>query len=78
MSLSNYVVHILIKGNKKGYSSISRNGLTVAVDNVNIPVVETVLDDEQTSREERAFRMWINSLGVSTYINNLFEDLRDG
>ena len=36
-------------------------------------------DDVGDSREERAFRMWINSLGLSdTYINNLFEDTTDG
>ncbi len=36
-------------------------------------------DDEGDSREERVFRMWINSLGIEDlYINNLFEDVRDG
>jgi plastin-1 len=36
-------------------------------------------DDEGDSREERAFRMWINTLGIGDlYINNLFEDCRDG
>jgi len=36
-------------------------------------------DDVGDSREERVFRMWINSLGVEDlYVNNLFEDLRDG
>lgn len=35
-------------------------------------------DDAQISREERAFRLWINSMGLSTYINNVFEDLRNG
>lgn len=41
-------------------------------------------DDVGDSREERAFRMWINSLalddgaGGSIYINNLFEDCADG
>ncbi|KAG6546968.1 hypothetical protein Mapa_011584 [Marchantia paleacea] len=34
-------------------------------------------DDEQDSREERAFRMWINSLGIE-YVSSLFEDVRDG
>ena len=28
--------------------------------------------------QERAFRMWINSLGIDTYVNNLFDDVRDG
>ena len=35
-------------------------------------------DDGGDSREERAFRMWINSLGVETYVNDLFDDVRDG
>jgi plastin-1 len=36
-------------------------------------------DDEGDSREERAFRMWINSLGLDgVYLNNLFDDVRDG
>eukprot|EP00164_Ancoracysta_twista_P001669 GFYU01002191.1.p1 GENE.GFYU01002191.1~~GFYU01002191.1.p1 ORF type:complete len:621 (-),score=255.31 GFYU01002191.1:97-1959(-) len=35
-------------------------------------------DDVGDSREERAFRMWINSLGIQTYCNNLYEDVRDG
>lgn len=35
-------------------------------------------DDETTSREERCFRMWINSLGVETHVNNVWEDIRDG
>jgi len=36
-------------------------------------------DDAGDSREERAFRMWINTLGLGDlYINNLFEDCRDG
>ncbi|KAK8959888.1 Fimbrin-like protein 2 [Platanthera guangdongensis] len=40
--------------------------------------LDATQDDTQVSREERAFRLWMNSLGISTYINNLFEDLRDG
>ncbi|KAL1519075.1 hypothetical protein AB1Y20_003342 [Prymnesium parvum] len=35
-------------------------------------------EDEDDSREERAFRMWINSLGLDAYVVNLFDDLRDG
>ena len=36
-------------------------------------------DDVGDSREERAFRMWMNSLGIEDfYINNLFEDCADG
>ncbi|KAK9944596.1 hypothetical protein M0R45_010157 [Rubus argutus] len=40
--------------------------------------LKTSPDDAIISREERAFRFWINSLGHSTYINNVFEDLRNG
>merc|ERR1711933_348300 len=36
-------------------------------------------DDEGDTREERAFRMWMNSLGLKkTYVNNLYEDARSG
>ncbi len=36
-------------------------------------------DDVEGSREERAFRMWINSLGIDdTYVNNLFDDSESG
>ncbi|KAJ5076113.1 fimbrin-1 [Anaeramoeba ignava] len=36
--------------------------------------------DYQSSgtREERAFKIWINSLGVDPKVNNLYEDLKDG
>ncbi|KAL5207002.1 hypothetical protein ABZP36_031437 [Zizania latifolia] len=51
-----------------------RNGLS---DNNVAPVNDTP-DDVEASREERAFRLWINSLGIATYVNNLFEDVRTG
>jgi len=36
-------------------------------------------DDFGTSREERAFRMWINSLNLDdVYVNSLFDDCKDG
>lgn len=36
-------------------------------------------DDEGDSREARAFKMWINSMGLlDVYVNNLYEDLSDG
>lgn len=40
------------------------------VQNVELPVEET--------REEKAFRNWMNSLGVDPFVNNLYLDLRDG
>uniref|UniRef100_A0A5B6ZPQ4 Calponin-homology (CH) domain-containing protein n=1 Tax=Davidia involucrata TaxID=16924 RepID=A0A5B6ZPQ4_DAVIN len=53
-----------------------RNGLSM--DSKNISFAEMMTDDAQTSREERCFRLWINSLGTDTYVNNLFEDVRTG
>ncbi|XP_057955266.1 fimbrin-5-like isoform X2 [Malania oleifera] len=53
-----------------------RNGLSV--DSKKISFAEMMTDDAQTSREERCFRLWINSLGIATYVNNLFEDVRNG
>ena len=44
-------------------------------------------DDGGDSREERAFRMWINSLNIeadqtsgleAAHVSNLFDDVRDG
>lgn len=53
-----------------------RNGLSV--DSNKISFAEMMTDDAQTSREERCFRLWINSLGTATYVNNVFEDVRNG
>lgn len=36
-------------------------------------------DDIEGTREERQFRLWINSLEIeNVYINDLFQDVRDG
>ncbi|KAK6934527.1 Calponin homology domain [Dillenia turbinata] len=53
-----------------------RNGLSV--DNKKVSFAEMMTDDEQISREERCFRLWINSLGIPTYVHNLFEDVKNG
>ncbi|XP_077216466.1 fimbrin-5-like [Tasmannia lanceolata] len=53
-----------------------RNGLSM--DNNKISFAEMMPDDVLVSREERAFRLWINSLGIVTYVNNVFEDVRNG
>ncbi|KAG2682425.1 hypothetical protein I3843_11G191400 [Carya illinoinensis] len=53
-----------------------RNGLST--DSKKISYAEMMTDDVQTSREERCFRLWINSLGIATYVNNVFEDVRNG
>lgn len=36
------------------------------------------MEDNGETREERTFRNWMNSLGVAPYVNNLYQDLRDG
>ncbi|XP_042010361.1 fimbrin-1-like isoform X3 [Salvia splendens] len=53
-----------------------RSGLST--DSHKSSFAEMMTDDEQISREERCFRLWINSLGISLYVNNLFEDVRNG
>eukprot|EP01086_Lenisia_limosa_P012781 TRINITY_DN41372_c0_g1_i1.p1 TRINITY_DN41372_c0_g1~~TRINITY_DN41372_c0_g1_i1.p1 ORF type:complete len:617 (-),score=277.55 TRINITY_DN41372_c0_g1_i1:70-1884(-) len=40
--------------------------------------LDELFDNEEDSREERAFRMWINSLGVDPEVSNIFDDLQDG
>lgn len=56
-----------------------RNGLTSkSILTSKLSFAEMILDDEQDSKEERAFRMWINSLGIETYVHHLFEGVRDG
>jgi len=53
-----------------------RSGLST--DPKKMSYAEMITEDVQTCREERCFRMWINSLGISTRVNNLFEDVRNG
>ncbi|XP_052184303.1 fimbrin-2-like [Diospyros lotus] len=53
-----------------------RNGLSTQ--SKQISFLESLPDDALISREEKAFGFWINSLGNSTYIDNVFEDLRNG
>jgi len=42
------------------------------------PVEEIPVEVIEETREEKAFRNWMNSLGVDPYVNHLYEDLRDG
>ncbi|KAH7544458.1 hypothetical protein JRO89_XS15G0169700 [Xanthoceras sorbifolium] len=67
-------VNIVTERERYVYSC--RSGLTT--DNKKISYAEMMTDDVQTSREERCFRLWINSLGIVTYCNNVFEDVRNG
>jgi len=43
-----------------------------------IKAVEEVLIDVEGTRDERAFCMWMNSLNIKPYVNNLQQDLQDG
>jgi len=43
-----------------------------------LAALEEWLFASEGSREARAFCLWINSLGIEPFVNNLFEDLRDG
>lgn len=44
-----------------------------------IEKIGIIHDDVEGSRDERAFRFWINSLNIDDiYINNLYEECRDG
>jgi len=40
--------------------------------------LEEWLFASEGTREARAFCLWINSLGIEPFVNNLFEDLRNG
>ncbi|ETV98398.1 hypothetical protein H310_09086 [Aphanomyces invadans] len=51
-----------------------------ALDVVDAAELKDILDDDVgDSREERCFRMWINSLAIhDVYVNHLYSDLKDG
>jgi plastin-1 len=54
-------------------------GLDPMTDAEKLELAGMMSDDVGDSREERAFRMWINSLNIpGVYINSLFEDCKDG
>lgn len=43
-----------------------------------LAALEDWLFASEGTREARVFCLWINSLGIEPFVNNLFEDLRDG
>ncbi|XP_039032331.1 fimbrin-5-like [Hibiscus syriacus] len=53
-----------------------RNGLTVEKEKIYFE--ERMTDDVELSRDERRFQLWMNSLGIETCVNNLFQDVRTG
>jgi plastin-1 len=40
--------------------------------------LDSAMFDSEGDREARAFALWLNSLGVDPFVNNLFDDLTDG
>ena len=58
----------------------SNPGLTINAEDMSrlsVDMADLNLDDEGDTREERTFRMWINSLGIEEmYINDLFAGLQ--
>ena len=40
--------------------------------------LDNAMFDSEGDREARAFALWLNSLGVDPFVNNLFDDLQDG
>ena len=59
-------------------------GLEPATEEEKYEAAKLLDDDVEGAREERAFRMWINSLGLTNedgepiHINNLYEESKDG
>ena len=76
----------IVKGNRKlnlGFTAQIFNicpGLDITEEELaEVDMSALEMDDEGDTREERIFRMWINSLNIpDLYINNLFADLNDG
>ncbi|GAM24408.1 hypothetical protein SAMD00019534_075830 [Acytostelium subglobosum LB1] len=55
-------------------------GIDMAVDSQSLTFAKELSDlsDVDGTREERAFCMWLNSLNLTPYVNNLQQDLQDG
>ncbi|GMH94672.1 hypothetical protein TrVE_jg1997 [Triparma verrucosa] len=76
----------IVKGNKKlnlGFCAQifnTNSGLVISEEELaDFDFAGLDLDDAGDTREERIFRMWINSLNIDgLYINDLFGDLTDG
>jgi len=71
----------IVKGNEKlnlGFAAALFNACP-GLEPVDTSLLEEMPEeDESDSREERAFRMWMNSLGLDAHVHSLFDDLRDG
>lgn len=63
----------VVKGNQKLNLAFVANMFNMhpALEVVEIEIIEE-------TREEKTYRNWMNSLGVSPFVNNLYQDLKDG
>tara|TARA_B110000305_G_scaffold185432_1_gene206363 strand:- start:829 stop:1305 length:477 start_codon:yes stop_codon:yes gene_type:complete len=76
----------IVKGNKKINLAFcaqifnTNSGLIISEEELaDFDFAGLELDDAGDTREERVFRMWINSLNIDgLYVNDLFGDLCDG
>eukprot|EP01121_Diplochlamys_sp_Union-15-3_P013330 TRINITY_DN4119_c0_g1_i1.p1 TRINITY_DN4119_c0_g1~~TRINITY_DN4119_c0_g1_i1.p1 ORF type:complete len:523 (+),score=101.08 TRINITY_DN4119_c0_g1_i1:38-1606(+) len=73
----------IVKGNPKLNLAFIANlfnshpGLDPLTEEEMAKLDETLFSSEG-DREARAFSLWLNSLGIDPFVNNLFQDLRDG
>ncbi|KAJ3236458.1 hypothetical protein HDU81_010753 [Chytriomyces hyalinus] len=73
----------LVEGNQKLNFAFVANlfnnwpGLEKLSDAEKAQLDDSLFNSEGT-REARAFALWLNSLGVEPFVNNLFDDLQDG
>lgn len=74
----------IVKGNKKLNLAFvaqifnTKHGLEIS-EKERYDMAEMLDDNEGDSREERTFRMWINSLNIdNVYVNHLYLDVTDG
>ncbi|KAI9352096.1 calponin homology domain-containing protein [Obelidium mucronatum] len=76
-------VKTLLEGNAKLNFAFVANlfnnwpGLEKLSDAEKAQLDDSLFNSEGT-REARAFALWLNSLGVDPFVNNLFDDLQDG
>jgi len=76
----------LVQGNAKIYLIFccllfnARHGLEISVEKKKEVEKAALLDDAKTgTKEERTYKLWINSLGLeNVYVNDIYEDLKDG
>jgi len=66
----------IVNGNQKLNLAFVANLFNTMPGLEDVEPSEVVIDEE--TREEKAFRNWMNSLGVDPFVNHLYEDLRDG